>query len=387
MCRSRAELQAALDAPLSRLGGSDESHGCGEASITLEGVASPWECSECLTLLASRAGGLAGLATLRLKRCPLRTEHIAQLAAVLRACGGGERGRAQPVASAGGDEDVGDDECYDLFGDAGGESVSEAVAEAYPARGTAASGSSAGVTNEAGAEPASRMLTAFVISHCQDVPTEAWTPLWTDLPATLRTLELTRNNLSDHAISALCGTLRRGKCPRRLLLRGNRCKDIERLCALVAGGDLRELDVSENLLNDKSAAQLAEALDAPECALSELNASGNSRLSSAGLKKLVQGRLQRCSLRHLELAHTSCCDSGAEALAAELSSTITSTGTCQMAPCLEFDLTASRVSSLGARLLLGAVQQTQLVGGLTVDEGGECVRWRRLNDPLDLFAC
>merc|ERR1711920_1062711 len=145
---------------------------------------------------------------------------------------------------------------------------------------------------------------------------DSWSPFWRQLPATITDLDLSGNSLSDHAVSALCGALRLS-CPARLGLRGNRCKDIGRLCGLIAGGQLESLDLRENMLNDKSIDQLCEGLACRDSALRSLLLSRNVRLSSSGLRQLAE-LLPQSSLRELWLDKTGLCDAGVEAFAAAL---------------------------------------------------------------------
>merc|ERR1712187_1081525 len=84
-----------------------------------------------------------------------------------------------------------------------------------------------------------RSLRAVAVRSCLGVASTAWVPLWQALPDSLVEIDLSDNALSDHAVSALCGSLQqRACCPARLALRGNHCKDVGRLCGLIQSGRL-----------------------------------------------------------------------------------------------------------------------------------------------------
>ncbi|CAE7571596.1 NLRP1, partial [Symbiodinium sp. CCMP2456] len=173
---------------------------------------------------------------------------------------------------------------------------------------------------ESAAEPApceGHGLRSLTLSYCPCSPSDAWSPLWRSLPPSLTELDLSGNALSDHAIVALSGALR-SRAGLRLGLRGNRCKDIDRLCDAVARGCVEALDLSENLLNDKSIQQLCEIVGAPGCRLLDLNLSGNSRLTSSSLATLF-AKLPRSPIRRLTLRRTSLCDKGVLFLSGMLS--------------------------------------------------------------------
>lgn len=385
-CSSLAGLQVILEGlPGGQTQGEFPGADARATNLTMREIVSASEFGECLGLLAGQTQGLACLATLCLQSCPLREEHIPQLVKVLQSCGGlqdvgieaGAAGNAvEGEAKDGADED----DCFDLFGSAGEVDFgADSVEVEAPAQVSAALVPDPSSKREGRCEVDVAALSSFSILRSADVPTEAWPPLWSSLPRTLLELDLTGNGLSDHAVGALCGMLKRGHCPRRLVLRGNRCKDIERMLCIISTGKLYELDLSDNFLNDKSAVQLAEAFESPEVALAHLSLAGNPRLTSAGLAKLLTGgRLRRCPLRALDLAGTSLCDSGARDLAREV---LAASGS---APSLDLQLQATRMSSVGARQMLEAAQRSTKVEGITVDEGGERVRWRRASGLRDL---
>lgn len=370
-CGSLVSLQRTLaDLPMGPAGRDGDS---GQVfSLTLQGITCPKECGECLTSLGGR--GLAGLSALTLHGCALRAEHLPELARALHSVSSPCEQRQAA--------DTAEEECccdLDTFGDPADVSEVQAHVNVAAVSLQLQEGQYrvAKSMAQAGAALVLRML---AIVRCPDVRTDAWPLIWRELPCTLLEVDLTGDKLSDHAVSALCGAFGRGCRPRRLVLQGNRCKDVERLAGLISEGTLQELDLSDNLLNDKSAMQLAEALEAPAAGLQRLVLSRNSRLTSAGFGRLA-ARLPRGPLRHLAVDGTALCDVGVAELARV--ATLDPSWSCWLG--VELLLQATRVSSAGARLLLEAARARPLLGALVVDEGGERVRWRRICDPEDIF--
>ena len=95
----------------------------------------------------------------------------------------------------------------------------------------------------------SQKLQSLHILRCSGPSSDAWSPLWQQLPTSLTELDLSENNLNDHAIAALCGALRNVQLT-RLTLCGNRCKDLQRLADLISRGGVEVLNLAENSLND-----------------------------------------------------------------------------------------------------------------------------------------
>lgn len=326
---------------------------------------------------------------LLIEHCALDGGSVAALSDALRRCAAGpENGdREEGAAEEADDEPVVD---FDLFfeessnqptvagrdGAEGDAAVASGTLEApsglAPKAPTGAEGAAS-----ATAMPEAGVLCQLAVRRCQGVPSTAWVPLWQALPRLLVELDLTGNALSDHAVGALCGALQqRGLRLANLVLKGNHCKDLGRLCALVEGGQLHKVDLSENMLNDKSAAQLGEALGAPEAQLRRLALSENRRISSRGILHLLPP-LRRGALKALHLDGTSLCDEGAFALATEISETL-------LVEELLCHLT--RVTPVGARSLLKAARcGTSGLRHLAVDDGIERVHWRRCSEPADVL--
>ncbi|CAE8618118.1 unnamed protein product, partial [Polarella glacialis] len=347
-------------------------------SLSLVGVSSEEECASICDALLGDGELLSNLAELTLDECAFSTSHLASLGAALRRCCG-HSGETQ-ISEATSSEDEAEF-TMDPFGEQEDPDVPDA-SEMDVATGTSC-GSSA--LAEANAAEDSQVVgpRSLRISRCRGpqvtqfgIPSDSWCPLWQDLPWCLCDLDLSENMLNDHAVAALCGALRQGRLrPDRLVLRGNRCKDIERLCSLICAGRLVELDLSDNLLNDKSMGQLCEVLAAPTVRLRTLILSGNKRLTKVGLSELFK-KLPRSSIKSLALQGTSLCDAGVLDLISVMPS-------CQL-DLLRLDA-CPQLSDAAARSLLSTAESSPGVKAIVVDEGGQRVHWRRCEDPLDLF--
>ncbi|CAE7342507.1 NLRP1 [Symbiodinium natans] len=295
ICRTELELRTALE-------------GCSKLTLSGAKLAAA-DVEACIKSLSFPS--LRHLEELRLEDLTLHPASLDHLASAFQnpgplPAGRGEDVVADPSLVAGGTAEEEEELELDLFGD----DVAEVLeASAAPARMEQGSMSTLPEEGRSG-------LRTFALVHSPCSPSDAWSPLWRSLPLGLTELELSGNALSDHAIAALSGALR-GHTALRLGLRGNRCKDIDRLSDLVSRGCVEALDLSDNLLNDKSIQQLCEILGAPGCRLVELDLSDNRRLSSASLKTLF-AKLPRSPVRQLSLRRTSLCDNGVNFLAGML---------------------------------------------------------------------
>lgn len=330
------------------------------ARLTLASLPTAGECAECLKLLVEPGSWV--LTALRLAACPLDAVALAALGAALRRHGGWE-----PKAEAEG--------CGGAEAEAEAESEDAAGAELFVGEAAAAAGAEEEAARPTGAPAPPPGLRSLAVVDSPGVPADAWSPLWRDLPSSLSELDLSGNGLSDHAVNAVCGAFRGRHCPEILVLRGNRCKDIERLCILIETGGLHALDLADNLLNDKSLAQLCAALASSRAALAALQLSGNLRIAAAGHRRLAE-QLARSPLRRLALARTALGDADAAVLAAALPH-------CTLD---ELRAEATKLSNAGARQLLAAAQDSPGVASLSVDEDGQRVQWRRCMDPADVLS-
>eukprot|EP00928_Gymnodinium_smaydae_P087635 TRINITY_DN71878_c0_g1_i1.p1 TRINITY_DN71878_c0_g1~~TRINITY_DN71878_c0_g1_i1.p1 ORF type:complete len:484 (-),score=104.25 TRINITY_DN71878_c0_g1_i1:14-1390(-) len=320
---------------------------------------------------------------------------VSSLADALASCAedGGSPSTRAAVTGAHGEEgqDGSDEDMFDIdFDSLGALDGSDDGAIGTDIKGESASDIAATDALNRQVEDERGLLSSIALINCfEGVPASVLHPLWRALPAGLADLDLSANALSDHAVSALCGALlQQRRCPTRLVLRANHCKDIDRLCALIeCGGRLEVLDLEDNSLNDKSAVQLVEALGAPATRLRWLSLSRNRRLSSRGLGRFAgslagPGRSGR-SLRTLRMDGTGFCDDGVIAFAAALR---------EGSDVKELSMLQTRLTSAGAHMLLEAAALGTAVAKdnlcalrLVLDDAVESVSWRRCSDPIQLL--
>eukprot|EP00971_Amphidinium_carterae_P333917 6468930-Amphidinium_carterae.1 len=207
---------------------------------------------------------------------------------------------------------------------------------------------------------------------CKGVATHVWSRfLLEQTYEHITAVDLSNNDLSDHAVNSLCGAIKKAPSVRLLSLGGNKAKDVARLTEIALLGHLQALDLTSNNLNNKSAAQLAHCL--PETALQHLWLSSNARLTSEGLALLVR-KLPCSALQTLWLDGTALDDGG-------LSELIEVLGRAALE---ELNVANTRVTDSLACELLRTAPKTQLCR-LVVDDAGERVNWQRCK-PL-LHGC
>lgn len=331
------------------------------------------ELTACLMLLNAR--GSSGIRELQVtgrsgSGCPLTASDLLLIASAL--CDA-RLDRPQSYLTVGPQSDEVDDAepDFNLFA-AAGDSVPAFAAGTMAAADTHTSGA----TSSDDCQCKVVRLQALALTSCSSSASEAWSPFWRALPLHLTSLDLTGNGLNDRAVSALCGALPLNSPLEDLKLAGNRCKDIDRLCGLLAAGRLRSLDLAENTLNDKSAAQLSTALSSSSAALRHLSLAGNRRLSAAGLHSLI-AQLPRSPLRSLVLDRTCLGSDGGAQLAEVLAS-------CTYLETLS--VVEAGLSSSCSRELLEAAQATPGVRRMTTVEGGQSLLWRRCTSPSELLG-
>nr|XP_015823532.2 NACHT, LRR and PYD domains-containing protein 12 [Nothobranchius furzeri] len=211
-------------------------------------------------------------------------------------------------------------------------------------------------------------------------------------PSHVRVLDLSNNKLKDLGVNLLVAALRRPQCKLKTW-RLNRCGLTENCCASLASllkcetSSLSELELSDNDLQDPGVNLLCEGLESPHCGLETLRLRGcwlsesccaplasalrssSSRLkeldlSENGLQdtgvKLLSGGLEssRCRLDTLRLVCCQVTDEGCVPLASALKSN---------AILRELDLSKNNIQEQGAKLLTDVQESRHKLDPLSVE--------------------
>uniref|UniRef100_A0AAX7UWY6 NACHT domain-containing protein n=1 Tax=Astatotilapia calliptera TaxID=8154 RepID=A0AAX7UWY6_ASTCA len=157
-------------------------------------------------------------------------------------------------------------------------------------------------------------------AHCEVVASV----LKSNPPSQLTELDMSGNELLDSAVMFLCAGLESSNC-RLETLRLSGCNLSERSCValstvLSSQSSLRELDLSNNTLQDSKMKHLFAALQSPLFTLETLRLSGCflSQSSCEALSSVLSS--QSSSLRGLDLSNNTLHDSGVKPLSAALQS-------------------------------------------------------------------
>ncbi|XP_051992122.1 NACHT, LRR and PYD domains-containing protein 3-like isoform X6 [Xyrauchen texanus] len=214
--------------------------------------------------------------------------------------------------------------------------------------------------------------------------------------SSLRELDLSNNDLQDSGVKLLSDALKSPHCTLEIL-RFAACRFNDQCCetlssVLQSSKSLRELDLSNNDLQDSGVKLLSDALKSPHCTLEILRCAA-CRFTDQCCESLSSVLQSSKSLRELDLSNNDLQDSGVKLLSDALKSShckleilrlsgcmVTEEGCCSVASALrsnlsrlkELDLSYNHPGESGVRLLSERLNDPNCtLDKLNVDHGGE----------------
>ncbi|XP_062396037.1 protein NLRC5-like [Sardina pilchardus] len=155
-------------------------------------------------------------------------------------------------------------------------------------------------------------------------------------PSHLRELDMSDNDLQDEGMELLCVGLREPQCKLETLRLAG-CKLTEKSCKAVASAlqslvSLTELDLSHNDLKESGVQLLSKRLSSPHCKLQTLRLAG-CELTEESCKAVASALQSLVSLTELDLSHNDLKESGVRLLSKRLSSPHCKLQTLRLAGC------------------------------------------------------
>ncbi|XP_066537041.1 NACHT, LRR and PYD domains-containing protein 12-like isoform X2 [Hoplias malabaricus] len=224
----------------------------------------------------------------------------------------------------------------------------------------------------------------------------------------LKELDLSKNKLQDSGVELLSAALNSPLCKLETL-RLALCKLGARACealgsVLQSMNSLKELDLSNNDLQDSGVELLSAALKSPLCKLETLRLA-SSNLVATSCEALGSALQSDSSLKELDLSDNNLQDSGVELLSAGLKSPLCKLETLRLSGCMntdegcsslasalksnpshlrELDLSYNNPGGSGVELLSDLLQDPHCaLEKLQMEHGGEV----RMNPGIKKYAC